>query len=276
MFRFVIAILVCLLALPIFASAQQIITPYQYRPYQVLPFGGYPPHKLTPQGDDSRTPFAMDLHPILMRETINFRDDQWSTAFQRTRVEMGVSVTVPELVRARVSVLPGIETADSTIPLGGLQVGLTEFGSTTQGQQQQQTQGQSGDKQVNITWKEDLSVRLGVAGLVNFPLKPVVVLEWPSFTITAIGQKDGKQITDSETFKKLVGGVGGLLEYQNGDMRVEVVIAASNNYTLVQGLIHTRITPGLNFDAGGFWKQINLEGLKKQDFGPYAGLNVAL
>ena len=246
---------------------------------QTLPnYTGYAPAYVPPR---SPVTFTVSVAPVFSRTSINFHNDQWSTVAQKTQIQGDVALTVPAIMRATYSMTTGITTNDAFTPINSLKIGETDFKKTDTGTgTTQQT------KTVAIEYRESLFQRLSFAAQVNYPIKPLVVLEWPIFTITGNGgEQGGKIVTDTETFRRTFYGIGATLELitQNA-MSVECAVAASNNYTFVQGIAKyrlrqnsnsvNRVSNNINVELlfGGIHREFKTDGLRVRTTAPFVGL----
>jgi len=220
--------------------------------------------------------FAFHAQPILWKETISFRNDQWNGAFSQTRTEVGVSANLLDWLRVRYSLVPTLTVTDIITPTKSFVVNQVDFGvtSTTNGQGSNGTSTGT-PKPVSLEWTEATNHKLTFTGLINYSLKPCAVLKIPTYTLTATSERDGKVIKESETFRRVLWGLGGNIDYTSGRTKVEALFVGSPQYLLAEGKYSCRLLFGLSGFLGGFWEQIKFGDLKVINYGPWAGASVA-
>ncbi|MFA5868042.1 MAG: hypothetical protein WC891_08855 [Actinomycetota bacterium] len=130
------------------------------------------------------------------------------------------------------------------IPQGLLQFGALEFGEKNQGSRQNQ-------KPVQFDLTQAASHRLELYTQTKSLLQPALVAEVFDAILMATGEVKGKQVSDTERFQRIVGGLGARFIYETPPFWVSLVAAASANYQFVRADLLYELTERWGLGLGG-------------------------
>ena len=173
----------------------------------------------------------------------------------RAAGEFGITILNPQLWRLKYALTTTGGGGCSVTPTGQFIVGSTEF---------QKADAKTADaKPIQIDWTygpmhrvEFTCLRLGQG---NFWLNPAFVGQWVNLSITATGEKDGKQISDSERINSFYPSAGIEACYDLGNARTTILATASDKYLRVRAGYSWAVSFNLNFGVGWQAEQMKME-----------------
>jgi hypothetical protein len=201
---------------------------------------------------------------------MNWHDDEMSLKGTATLGRFGVSAQLNQ-IQLRYSLTTGFGMADTITPQSSLFVGLTNFGKdlTQTGQQQGQ------DKPVSVEWVMSPTSRIELSGPSLRGLRPLVVSEWSSLTVTGVKDDGGKPKTDSELLRGSFWGLGGEISVAGpGYSRGTALVCGSDKYSFADLSYLQCFTENIAFRIGYQWRTLKFERTTVRINGGYAGVEI--
>lgn len=209
---------------------------------------------------------------LWVRPTINWHDDEMSLKGKATLGQFGIMGSSP-LLSASYFLTTGFGTVDTITPQAALFVGSTNFGKdpTQTGQQGGQ------DKPISLEWSMTPSSRIEIGGPLINSLRPLMVCEWSSVTLTGSKDDSGKEKRETETLRGSFYGIGGEISVGTFSDRGFARIAASDRYLLGDiGFVYAFNRWGA-INAGYSFKTLRFDkGTTVRINAGYAGIEVPL
>jgi hypothetical protein len=204
------------------------------------------------------------------RPTINWHDDEMSMKGKATLGRFGITVESSRHLCLRYSLTTGFGTADTITPQAALYVGSTNFGKdpTQTGQQQGQ------DKPVQVEWSMSPTSRIELCGPSLRGLRPVVVSEWSSLTMTGTKNDNGKPKRESESLRGNHYGFGAEITYEMDRLRTRSIVVGSREYLFADTGLSYRFDSLLSIRASWQWKTSKYDRTTVRVNGGYAGVEI--
>ena len=204
---------------------------------------------------------AVEVSAAVMstKMSLNLHGDQASISGHGAMGELGIKLVDPGRISVRYSVITPLSIHGDLIPTDSMVINETDFGKKqTQGQQSQSDQKPvSVDVTMGTSQKIEFTcLRLGKG---NFWLNPAFVGQWVNIGVTATGEKDGKQVSDTETFRSFLYGAGAEAVYDYGYSRCHATVVASDKYLFGRFAYQWAISNNLDCEFGYEAEQMKLE-----------------
>jgi hypothetical protein len=187
---------------------------------------------------------GVELLPQWQRTAVNFKDGQLDLIDKAWQFNVATLAVSPGRWRAKYTLLPGVGFEETVVNPQKLVIGSTDFGSSDS------TQKTSQQKQTAVSMSHKIPIGHRFEFAPDWRVRPIVVGEMAGVSFEAIGEKDGKAITETEAYKRFCVGAGGAWSYISPLTRIDCTVAFGDRYQFAQAMVMRRFYRDMSIGLG--------------------------
>jgi hypothetical protein len=215
----------------------------------------------------STFPISIDARALFSHHSVQF-GDQWSGIKDQTRLELNLLALLGEHWRFRYSFNPGWNFEDHALNANSFVVNGIEFRET-----QKEKQGKKGDpKPILLSWQHGADNRMELTAIVNSPVRPMIIGEWVGVSLTATGEKEGKPIEATESFRAFLWAIGGNFQVRGDRWLGDLTACAGDRLVRAECILVYRVAPGWSMLGGYEYEAWKVGELRVKCGAPVLGL----
>ena len=198
-----------------------------------------------PKCSPAQVPVAvsLDAGPLFAQTLVKFArgDNEATIKGSRALFQFTARAAMQGTGELAYTLTTGARGDTEVIPQGLLQFGALEFGE----------KNQTNQKPIIFDLTQAASHRLELYTQTKNLLQPALIAEVFDAVLTVTGEMKGRQVSDTERFQRIIGGLGARFIYESQPFWVSLVAAASANYQFVRADLLYELTERWGLGLGG-------------------------